>query len=458
MTRTRAPVHPPVVTTIAGSDSGGGAGIQADLKTIEAGGGFGTSVVTAVTAQHTRGVESSHLLPREEIEAQLAAVWSDFDVEAIKTGMLGTREIVDSVTEALADVEIPVVVDPVMVAGSGDRLFDEAAESAYETLAREATLITPNAREATVLTDVEVESTAAAQQAGEILRSEGLAPVLVTGGHLEGEEITDVLVTESGVERFRHPCVETPGTHGSGCTLSAAIATRLAHGDDLVPAVRTAIDLLDRAVRYGIDVGEGPGPVHHMVAIRNRAERDATAEAVSDVVQEFVARNVSPLVPEVGMNVVGATPYAESPNECAAVEGRIGRTREGVAPTGGVRFDASSHVARFLLAAREFDPDFRFALNCRFDERVESVLESVDWPVTSFSRGDQPADVEKQEASTMEWSARQVFERETVHPVVIFDRGAHGKEPMTRVLAGDSMTLVERTMTLLNGVESLSSQ
>ena len=285
MMRQRAPVTPPVVLTIAGSDSGGGAGIQADLKTIEAGGGFGTSAVTSVTAQNTRSVESTHVLPTAEIEAQCEAVRSDFDVAAVKTGMLATREVVELVTEQLAALDAPVVVDPVMVAASGARLLDESAQAAYEQLATEATLITPNADEATVLTGIEIESSADARRAGEQLVSEGVEAALIKGGHVPGEEVTDVLVTEAGVETITHPRVDTEATHGSGCMLSAAIATRLAHGDHLSEAVRAGIDLLGRAVRYGIDVGEGPGAVHHLVALREAADRHRTMTDVAEVVE-----------------------------------------------------------------------------------------------------------------------------------------------------------------------------
>jgi len=449
MMRQRAPVTPPVVLTIAGSDSGGGAGIQADLKTIEAGGGFGTSAITSVTAQHTRGVESTHLLPTAEIEAQCDAVRSDFDVAAVKTGMLATREVVELVTDQLADLDAPAVVDPVMVATSGDRLLDEGAEAAYEDLAREATLITPNADEATVLTGIEIESTADAERAGQQLVAEGVEAALIKGGHVPGEAVTDLLVTEAGVETISHPRVDTEATHGSGCMLSAAIATRLAHGDHLSEAVRSGIDLLGRAVRYGIDVGEGPGSVHHMVAARNDAAREPTAEAVTGIVRQLVEADISPLVPEVGTNVVGATPHAETPAECAAVEGRIGRTLDGVAPTGGVRFGASSHVARFLLAAREYEPNLRFALNCRFDDEIETALDSLDWPVGSYDRENEPDPVRSEEKQTMQWGAAQAFEGENRPPVAVFDRGSHGKEPITKLLATDPATLVDRTTTLL---------
>lgn len=452
MTRNRAPVTPPVVLTIAGSDSGGGAGIQADLKTIAAGGGFGTSAITSVTAQHTRGVESTHVVPREEIEAQCEAVRDDFELDAVKTGMLATGEVIELVTEQVETVTAPSVVDPVMVAASGDRLLDRDAEMAYEDLIAASTLVTPNADEAAVLTGVEVSDVESARRAGETFVRIGADAALVKGGHIPGDDVVDVLVTEEMFETVRHSRVETEATHGSGCTLSSAIATRLAYGDDIEVAVRTGIDLLGRAVRYGLDVGEGPGTVHHMVAVRDRAEREPTAEQVESVVEQFVEADLSPLVPEVGMNVVGATPYAEVPGECAAVEGRITRTFDGVKPNRGVRFGASSHVARFLLAAREFDSDLRFAVNCRFDENVELALESLEWPIAEYQRSEQPADVKTAEGSTMQWGAAQAFAETEPTPVVVYDRGALGKEPIVKLLAPNAPTLADRAFALLDGM------
>ncbi|WP_302082792.1 bifunctional hydroxymethylpyrimidine kinase/phosphomethylpyrimidine kinase [Salinibaculum rarum] len=449
MTRTEAPVTPPVVLTIAGSDSGGGAGIQADLKTIEAGGAFGTSAITSVTAQNTTGVESTHVLPTDEIAAQCGAVRSDFDVAAIKTGMLATSDVIDIATDAVRNSDAPAVVDPVMVASSGDRLLEPAAEAAYEDLIAESTLVTPNADEAEVLTDIEVTDSARAQQAAEQLVEMGADAALVKGGHVPGDDIVDVLATGDSIETVRHTRVDTEATHGSGCTLSAAIATRLAHGDDLTVAVRTGIDLLARAVRYNLDVGEGPGAVHHMVAARDQAERDPTAERVAEVVRQFVRRDVSRLVPEVGLNVVGATPYAEVPTECAAVEGRITRTLDGVAANRGVRFGASTNVARFLLAAREFDSDLRFAVNCRVDDEIEAALDALDGTVAEYDPANRPPEAEGQ---TVEWAATQAFEASDTTPVAIAGRAGVGWEPTVVVLAPDSATLADRTIGLLDAV------
>ena len=455
MTRAPAPDARPVALTIAGSDSGGGAGIQADLKTMEARGAFGTSAITAVTAQNTRGVEGVHVLPVEEVAAQYEAVVSDFDVRAIKTGMLAAAPIIERVTEWAAETDAPVVVDPVMVAASGDRLLDPAAEDAYEDLVREATLVTPNADEAAVLTGVDPVDAETSRTAGEALVDAGASAALVKGGHVEadGDSVRDVLVTADGVEEFVHPRVDTDATHGSGCALSSAVAAELAKGASLGGAVESAVDFLARAVRYPLDVGGGYGPVNHAVELRERAARQPTAEEVESVVRAFVDADVSPVVPEVGMNVVGATPYAESPDETAAVEGRITRTIDGVNPNRGVRFGASSHVARFLLSTREFDPSLRFAVNCRFDDDVEAALAALDGSVAEFDRDAEPEDVKSEEGSTMGWGARRAFESAEETPVAVIDRGEVGKEAIVKLLAPDAETLRERTLALCAAVE-----
>ncbi|WP_144927098.1 bifunctional hydroxymethylpyrimidine kinase/phosphomethylpyrimidine kinase [Halorubrum salsamenti] len=276
MTTARDRVSPPVALAIAGSDSGGGAGIQADLKAMTAHGVFGASVVTATTAQNTRGVRDVHAVPPGHVASQCDAVVDDFEVGAVKTGMLATAETVETVTGLVAAVEAPVVVDPVMVAASGDRLLSPEAEAAYEGLIEAATLVTPNADEAEVLVDAPVETPADAERAGRELVDAGADAALIKGGHIDdGERVTDTLVVESGrgdggagdsdsaiALRFENPRVATDATHGSGCALSSAIAARLARGEPLREAVAAAVDGMGAAIRRRYDVGEGPGAVN----------------------------------------------------------------------------------------------------------------------------------------------------------------------------------------------------
>lgn len=262
--------RPPVALTIAGSDSGGGAGIQADLKTFHQFGVFGTSVITAVTAQNTVGVRSWEALRTELIRAQIDAVCEDLPPAAAKTGMLGSLEVVETVAGAIAGHRIPnYVLDPVMVATSGDRLLHEAAErSVAELLVPLAVLVTPNLDEAAILAGHEVRDPAAMERAGRALVERGAGAALVKGGHLEAESVVDVLVTRGGSRRFTRPRILTTSVHGTGCTLSSAITASLARGAALEDAVERGLDFVHRAIATAPGLGRGHGPLNHFTDAR----------------------------------------------------------------------------------------------------------------------------------------------------------------------------------------------
>jgi hydroxymethylpyrimidine/phosphomethylpyrimidine kinase len=254
-----------VVLTIAGSDSGGGAGIQADLRTFAAHGVHGTSAITAVTAQNSVAVLDWVALDPHMVVAQIEAVAGDMPVSAAKTGMLATTAIVEAVAETVARLRLPfLVVDPVMVAKSGDRLLDRDAEMAYrERLLKHATVLTPNLAEAEALLGRPVRTLADMREAARALLALGPRAVVVKGGHLEGDAV-DVFAEGSRLEELTAPRVATANTHGTGCTYSAAIAARLALGHELLEAVRGAKDYLTEAIRRSYSVGRGHGPVDHL--------------------------------------------------------------------------------------------------------------------------------------------------------------------------------------------------
>ena len=263
-----------VALTIAGSDSGGGAGIQADLLTFAAHGVHGTSALTAVTAQNSVEVRDWVALEPRMVVAQIEAVASDMAVAAAKTGMLATAGIVTAVAEALTRLRLPhVVVDPVMVAKGGHRLLDPAAEGAYRSLFPLATLLTPNLGEAEALLGRPVRTLDAMAAAARDLVGAGARAVLVKGGHLAGDAV-DVFFDGETVEELPAPRVETRNTHGTGCTLSAAIAARLAGGAGLREAVHGAKEYLTEAILRSYAVGRGHGPVDHLHPLRRRAEDD----------------------------------------------------------------------------------------------------------------------------------------------------------------------------------------
>lgn len=255
------------VLIIAGSDSSGGAGIQADIKTVTALGGYAATAISAVTVQSTEGVKAVHPIPLDILEGQIGAVLGDIGADVIKTGMLGSAATVDAVLKAFddhGDESLPLVVDPVMVAASGDRLVDDTAlEAIRDRLAPRAYVLTPNMPEAAALTGVEVEDMDGQREAAEILLKRGAKAVLVKGGHMESGDVIDLLATRNGVRLFTRPRIRTRHTHGTGCTLASAIAALLAQGLGLDRAVEQAGDYLHEAIRRAPGFGKGSGPVHH---------------------------------------------------------------------------------------------------------------------------------------------------------------------------------------------------
>ncbi len=263
----------PIALTIAGSDSSGGAGIQADLKTFSAFGVYGASAITALTAQNTRGVAAVEPVAASFVVAQIEAVLVDLDVGAIKTGMLANADIVEAVARCLrAGPRLPVVVDPVMVATSGDALLTaDAVEAVKRQLVPLASLITPNLPEAARLLGAnEAADDAQAIEQAKALHGLGCGAVLLKGGHGVGATAVDILCDGAGIERFVRPRIDTPHTHGTGCTLSAAIAALLAQGITLREAVARAKGFVWQALEAGraLGVGHGSGPVDHLFAIR----------------------------------------------------------------------------------------------------------------------------------------------------------------------------------------------
>jgi hydroxymethylpyrimidine/phosphomethylpyrimidine kinase len=264
--------RPGRVLIIAGSDSGGGAGIQADIKTVTALGGYAATAITAITAQNTLGVFAIHALPPDLVTAQAQVVLEDIGADAFKIGMLGDAAMVEAVAAILDGASgIPAVIDPVMIAKGGAALLPDAAISAVRALMiPRAALLTPNAPEAAALTGLAVETTDDLRRAGEALLAAGAAAVLMKGGHVAGETVTDVLMTPAGETTLEGPRIDTPHTHGTGCTLASACAAGLAQGLTLDRAVARAWAYVARAIRTAPGLGAGHGPLDHGWPLRSR--------------------------------------------------------------------------------------------------------------------------------------------------------------------------------------------
>jgi hydroxymethylpyrimidine/phosphomethylpyrimidine kinase len=263
---------PARILIIAGSDPSGGAGIQADIKTVTALGGYAMAALTSLTVQNTRGVTGVHPTPPKVIRDQIIACLDDIGADAIKIGMIGDEAAGKAILSALDSHggDIPLIVDPVLVATSGDALAtDGMAEILIRDFAPRATVITPNAPEAKALTGAEITSTAQLLDAGRLLLKAGAKAALVKGGHLQGAEIIDVLVDQAGALKFPAPRIESTSTHGTGCTLASALATGVGQGLAVREATARAIAFVREAIRTAPGFGSGHGPLNHMHTIHD---------------------------------------------------------------------------------------------------------------------------------------------------------------------------------------------
>jgi hydroxymethylpyrimidine/phosphomethylpyrimidine kinase len=419
----------PNALTIAGSDSVGGAGLQADLKSFEAVGVHGCSVVTCVTSQNTKRVSGIFPLPTSVVASQLESVLEDVQLDAVKTGMLYSREIVITIAGLIKSVTAPIVVDPVMAATTGSSLHREGfVDALIAKLIPVATLVTPNIREASSLSGIDVKNQKSAVSAAYEILELGPMAVLLKGGHLRESEAVDFLVTKDGVEKISSPRAKAE-VHGTGCALASLIAANLATGLELGQAVRISKGMIYKAILAREIVGAGVPCANPLAVLRIEAEKPAMLEALELAGHELENIMNADLLPEVGSNMGYAVLGALDMDEVAAFKGRIVRVGTEALKVGCARFGASKHVARIVLAASSHDPEKRCALNIKYSEDNVSACRKARLSVASFDRGYEPKGV-----SSMTWGVHAAIEDFGSVPDIIFDKGGIGKEPMIRVL------------------------
>lgn len=435
------------VLTIAGSDSGGGAGIQADLKAITVLGAYGMSAITALTVQNTLGVQGVEVVPAQVVRRQMDAVLSDIGADAAKTGMLATAEIVRAVAEGIQEHKVDLlVVDPVMVAKSGDSLL---SQDAVDTLCQEllplAYVITPNLPEASRLAGIEVEDLESMEKAARTIHSMGARNVVVKGGHLGGEAV-DLLFDGSSVRLFRAPRIFGRNTHGTGCTFSAALATFLAQGGPVGEAVAKAKEFVTRAIATGVPLGRGCGPTNPYSEVMRYKDREEVLEQLRGALGRLDGAPLGRFIPEVRSNLGYALPGAQSFEEVAAVPGRITQVGERIVVFREPAFGASRHIARVILAAMRHDPEVRSAMNIRYSPEIVQACARVGLKLARFDRKDEPKEVKEREGSTLEWGTGRAISARGEIPDAIYDEGDLGKEPMIRLLGRDPSEVVEKLL------------
>ncbi len=371
--------------TIAGSDSIGGAGIEADIKAMGSLGVHACAVITAVTAQNTAAVERIYPMPVDMIQDQLEAVLKDVDIKAIKTGMLYNAEIVETVADILEDHEMPLIIDPVMVAGVGDSLAkDDLAKAIKRELMPLCELITPNKHEAEILANMRINNEDDATLACELIGKEG-SSVLLKGGHMTGKNVVDYLYLSSEFTRLERPRLERAG-HGGGCALSSFITAHLAKGIDIVNAVMRSRDLIQESIATMYVIGKGDKCVNPMVKMQDDSIRFRILDEIDSAADKIIEMLPSNLIPKSGMNIAYSLPNPAGPEDIAAIDDRITYHNGSIRKNGKAKYGSAEHASYLLLSAMKYDPEMRATMYFEYSDELYEMMEEVGLEILILDR------------------------------------------------------------------------
>jgi len=403
-----------------------------------------------VTSQNTTGVISAYDLPSQVVKDQIDAVCTDMDVRWAKSGMLASPEIVSTVAEYIKKYDLSLVVDPVMAAeAGGDLLTTDALSVMRDELLPLCAVVTPNTYEASAISDITIEDREDAKRAAKAISDMGVPTVIVTGGHLDASDVVyesknDTFTVISGefIER---------GTHGSGCTYSAALTAYLAQGHSVVDSARYAKRFVEHAIRESVPIGTGVAPVNQVAHIRKDAARYEVLDETGHAVEMLTGcESFAKLIPEVACNIAMAIPDACDVQDVAAVSGRIAKLKGKAVNVGCVEFGASSHVARIILAAMQFNKNIRASVNIKYSMDVLEVCKKLDLTISSFDRADEP-----EKTSTMDWGVTHAIKEYGSVPDIISDVGGIGKEPMVRVLGSGALDVAKTAVRIAKELDKL---
>ncbi len=436
-----------VALTIAGSDSGGGAGIQADLKTFSALGVFSKTVVTSITSQNTLGVQAVNDLPVSIVESQLRSVLGDGKCQAVKTGMLGNEQIVDCVASLLKRYRVKnLVVDPVIFSSSGKKLLTPSGvEIMKERLLPLAHIVTPNIREAEILSGIKIRMLADRKRAARKILKLGARAVVVTGGHLKGKP-EDLYLDNNGFEVLRSKRLSRSDPHGTGCVYSSAIAAGLALDRQTMQAVIVAKEFIGHAILGEVFSGAGNSNVEPLSLLHRENEKAEAMAAMNRAIKIFRSERIGSLVPEVQTNIGLGLNNAKYHEDVLAIPGRIIKNGEDIFTGAEPEFGGSRHVANIVLTVMRHDPQKRAVMNIKYTDALLSICQRLRFTIASFDRSLEPKKVRVKEGSSLEWGTQQALTEYGSVPDIIYDLGGVRKEEMIRVIAQDIESLTNKIL------------
>lgn len=440
-----------VVLTIAGSDPSSGAGIQADLKSFSFLGLHGTTVVTCITSQNTQKVNEIQKLPIEIIENQIDILFEDFVIDAVKTGMLYDEEIIKCIAKKISQYELNPIVDPVMVATSGNNLYRKTfVKSLKKYLFPKTLILTANIPEAVKLTDMNISSIESMKKNCKNILSFGPKYVLIKGGHLKNQYAIDILYDGNNFHEFLLPLIPNKKAHGSGCSLSAIITGLIALGEKPFNAVKKAKYIIWDMINQGYIPGKGSDVLNHFGEISipssyiNNEYFDVWFE-LKNTIQKLISILPPSIIPEVGMNFAYALKNAKKLKEICAVSGRIIKSKDKAIICGNIEFGSSQHVASIILAVISLNINIRSAINIRYSKELIELCKHAEFSIDSFDRKNEPQNI----TSTMDWGTKHVISKIGYVPDVIYDLGSIGKEPMIRVLGNNPEDVLNKLKKLI---------
>jgi hydroxymethylpyrimidine kinase / phosphomethylpyrimidine kinase / thiamine-phosphate diphosphorylase len=435
-----------VALSIAGSDSGAGAGIQADLKTFSALGIYGCTAITVITAQNTRGVSAIFEIKPEIIAEQIRSILTDIPIDAIKIGMVYNKQIIQTVGEMIINAKCPVILDPVVLAGSGARLLlNNAIKSFIDELVPLSTLITPNIMEAGKLTNTKINSEVDVIEAAHAIRKLGARNVIIKGGHFgRKKSVTDFFLDNDGKSaQFSNPWIDVKETHGSGCNFSAAAAAFASKGFSLMHSCRLANQYIHTALKSVLKIGRGLVVTDPISGVSQDASRYNILRELQLVVNKIqMLYKFGTLIPETQCNIVFALSDAKSVLDVAGVKGRIVKFEHMARAVSNVEFGASKHVASAVLSYMNFDPTIRSGMNIKYDDQILSICKSI-FQISEYDRTTEPANIKKKEGKTINWGIMNALLKNR-NAQVVYHKGDVGKEAMIILFGRDPNEVFEK--------------
>lgn len=440
-----------VALSVAGSDSGAGAGIQADLKTLTSLGVYGCTAITAVTAQNTREVSGVFELAPESLAKQIRSVMLDMPPDAIKIGMVYNKPNIVTVSRALKRCDVPIVLDPILSAGSGGKLLlPEAFEYFKEKLIPLSTIITPNRLEAQKITGFKIISKSDVVKAARKIKNLGAKNVIIKSNRFEKKQVSDILLNSEGkLIEISNSRLSLNETHGSGCNFSAAITAFLARDFTIIDAFKLANKYVQASLQDALRIGDGLLVSNPAGSMYDYANRYFVLKELRSAIEDIERlENFGTLIPETQSNIAFALPDAQELDHIAAISGRIVKIGDAArSASSKVEFGASKHVGSALLAYMTVNRLIRSAMNIKYDEKIRKIIKAT-FKVSNYDRKKEPRAIMKKEGMSIFWGIKYALAKNP-EAEIIYHEGALGKEPMSIIFADSPSEVVNKLRIIL---------